>query len=210
MSIYFIKYFTLLLIIVLFLLTSTETITITITTDTQLNIPSETTTTNFLTCTSCKVDTSMNTINGYTYKYTDTYLESESIFTTFTDTVISYKTTAFFSTITKIFRGYTTTYITTVNSLASPTERYVLPSTIVVVKKVTAAILFVSTTAKPTATVTVNHNVTVTPADNDPRFLKPFMIGFGTGTIGVVVICITIFVFSKRRNNNILRIAGSR
>ncbi|RHZ78010.1 hypothetical protein Glove_168g189 [Diversispora epigaea] len=176
--------------------------------DTQLNIPSQTTTTvSYFYCGSCNIDTSVNT---WTQGSVVTELQP-GVFTTITPStlktgsniVLSYKTTIFFSTITKIYRGYTTTFMTTVGLNASSTEVYIPPSTVVIVKKVTAAILFAST--KPAATVTVATIVTPVAI---PRFLNPFLIGFGTG-IGVVVICIAIFVFYKRRKN-VLRTTGSR
>ncbi|RHZ77939.1 hypothetical protein Glove_168g41 [Diversispora epigaea] len=71
---------------------------------------------------------------------------------------------------------------TQLNILSQTTTTASLSLTIVAIKEITAAILFVST-ATPT----------VTPS-NFPRILKPFLIRLGTG-IGLVVICIATFVF---------------
>lgn len=49
-------------------------------------------------------------------------------------------TTTFYQTITQYYPGYTTTYMKTANGRETPTEVYIQPSTVIVVKKVTAAV----------------------------------------------------------------------
>ncbi|CAG8450286.1 9266_t:CDS:10 [Diversispora eburnea] len=110
-------------------------------------IPTETTTTGKVSCSSCKIDSTVNTsIKGRITTSTEDVPQSESgTITTFSPTNhattnVKYKTTTFYSTTTLFYPGYTTTYTTTINGKAIPTESYVPPSTVVVVKKVTAAV----------------------------------------------------------------------
>ncbi|RHZ78032.1 hypothetical protein Glove_168g134 [Diversispora epigaea] len=128
-------------------------------------IPSQTTTT----CNLCKVDTSVDTgFSGSFVTSTESNSQPGIIFTTIapstlktgSNVVLSYKTTIFFSRITILFPGYTTTFVT---------EVYIPPSIVVVAKEVTAVILSVSTS-------------TSTPS-NSPKFLKPLLIGLGTGIV---------------------------
>ncbi|RHZ87193.1 hypothetical protein Glove_40g165 [Diversispora epigaea] len=44
---------------------------------------------------------------------------------------------------------------------------------------------------------------------SSPKFLKPLLIGLGTGIGAVVLICIAIFIFRKKVESPVLRIAGS-
>ncbi|RHZ78034.1 hypothetical protein Glove_168g136 [Diversispora epigaea] len=112
------------------------------------NFPSQTITTSTIPCDSCKIDTSVS--QGSIVTSTDSN-SPESIFTTITS-----------STLNTEFLGYTTTFVTTQNIIET-SEVYIPPSTVVVIKKVSAVILSVSTS-------------TSTPS-NTPKFLKPLLIG---------------------------------
>ncbi|RHZ88417.1 hypothetical protein Glove_23g71 [Diversispora epigaea] len=68
-----------------------------------------------------------------------------------------YSTTTFYTTTTIIYPGYTTTYWVTTNGRATPTEKYIPPSTVIIVKKVTAeAVVAIVGDATATATSTSN------------------------------------------------------
>ncbi|CAG8592380.1 1725_t:CDS:2 [Diversispora eburnea] len=147
MSINFMKYFALLLFIVLALLTSTNP-----------DIPSQTKTISSITCSSCKVDTSVDTkFQDFIVTPATSNSEPDSIFPTITPStfeigsnkIISYKTTTFFSAITIIRPGYTTTFLTTQYMIIASTEVYIPPSTVVVSKEVTATIPYNDSYNKP-------------------------------------------------------------
>ncbi|CAG8557862.1 2115_t:CDS:2 [Diversispora eburnea] len=161
------KHFILLLIILLIsskstasteYITNSETLTSYITPPepafTQsVSIPSETTTTLTFTCNSCKIDSSVRTtFEGEitTETTTEPRSLSESIYTTFSPTIttssnVGYTSqtayiTTFYRTTTQFYPGYTTTFITTISGRAIQTEYYIPPSTVIILKEVTASV----------------------------------------------------------------------
>ncbi|CAG8622924.1 2417_t:CDS:1, partial [Diversispora eburnea] len=68
-----------------------------------------------------------------------------------------HSTTTFYTTTTIIYPGYTTTYWVTTNGVASPTEKYIPPSTVIIVRKVTAEAV-VEIVGDATATTTLSSN----------------------------------------------------
>ncbi|CAG8557903.1 2117_t:CDS:2, partial [Diversispora eburnea] len=112
----------------------------------SISIPSETTTIISISCSDCSVDSTVET----TYKGPiATTIESES-------ESGMYSTTTFYTTTTKYYPGYTTTYWETTNGIATPHEVYIPPSTVIVVQKVTAA--YADLVVDPTSMTTLSSN----------------------------------------------------
>ncbi|RHZ78009.1 hypothetical protein Glove_168g188 [Diversispora epigaea] len=157
---------------------------------TQPDIPSQTTITSRFTCSSCLIDTSVNTKSQGSISTSTSSDQPGSIVTTIfpstlisgSNIIISYQATSFFSTITILIPGYTYAYNLTRSA-------YRPASTVVVIKEVTALIQIASTS-------TVN-----------PVPINTLLIGIGAGIISaVVLICIASFVFIYCKRSNILRI----